>query len=87
MKRKIDNRKYLNYLLQSLSVDDLKQVCRDFEIKGYSKLKKSDLAEFILDSLSEEELEDLIKQKELDIISDGVNLAFKKINGEDRENI
>jgi len=87
MKRKIDNRKYLNYLLQSLSVDDLKQVCRDFEIKGYSKLKKSDLAEFILDSLSEEELEDLIKQKELDIISDGLNLAFKKINGEDRENI
>ena len=87
MKRQIDNRKYMNYLLQYLNVDDLKQICRDFEIKGYSKLKKSDLVEFILDSLSEEELEDLIKQKELEIISDGINLAFKKINGEERENI
>ncbi|MFX1375723.1 MAG: Rho termination factor N-terminal domain-containing protein [Promethearchaeota archaeon] len=85
MERQIENKKYLYYLVQSLNVNDLKQICRDFEIKGYSKLKKSDLIEFILDSLSEEELEDLIKQKELEIISDGINLAFKKINGEDRE--
>ncbi|MBY8989775.1 MAG: Rho termination factor N-terminal domain-containing protein [Candidatus Lokiarchaeota archaeon] len=87
MNRQIDDKKYLNYLLQSLNVDDLKQICRDFEIKGYSKLKKSDLVEFILDSLSEEELEDLILQKELEIISDEINLAFKKVNGEDRESI
>ncbi|MFX1481503.1 MAG: Rho termination factor N-terminal domain-containing protein [Promethearchaeota archaeon] len=87
LKRQIDNRKYLNYLLQSLSVDKLKQVCRDFEIKGYSKLKKSDLVDFILDSLSEEELEELILQKEIEIISDEINLAFKKINGEDRESL
>jgi len=87
MKRQVDNRKYLNYLFQSLNIDKLKQVCRDFEIKGYSKLKKADLTEFILDSLSEEELEDLISQKELEIISDEINLAFKKIKGEDRESI
>jgi hypothetical protein len=87
MKRQIDDKKYLNYLLQSLGVDDLKQICRDFEIKGYSKLKKSEIIEFILDSLSEEELEDLILQKEIEIISGEINLAFKKINGEDRESI
>ena len=87
MKRQMDNKKYLNYLLQSLNVDDLKQICRDFEIKGFSKLKKSELVEFILDSLAEEELEELIVQKELEIISDGINLALKKINGEDRESI
>jgi hypothetical protein len=87
MKRQIENKKYLNYLLQYLAVDDLKQVCRDLEIKGYSKLKKSELVEYILDSLSEEELEDYILQKELEIISEGINLAFKKINGEDRESI
>jgi hypothetical protein len=87
MKRKIDDKKYLNYLFQSLNVDNLKQICRDFEIKGYSKLKKSELVDFILDSLSEEELEDLISQKELEIVSDEIDVAFKKISGEDRESI
>ncbi|MFX1427025.1 MAG: Rho termination factor N-terminal domain-containing protein [Promethearchaeota archaeon] len=87
MKRQMENKKYLNYLLQSLNLNDLKQICREFEIIGYSKLKKSELIEFILDSLSEEELEDLISTKEVDIISDGINLAFKKIDGEDRESI
>ena len=87
MKRQLEDKPYLKYLLQFLNVDGLKQLCRNFEIKGFSKFKKSDLVEFILDSLAEEELEDLIKQKELEIISDGVNLALKKINGEDRETI
>ena len=87
MKRQIDNKTYLNYLLQSLNLDELKQICRDFNIKGFSRYKKSELIEFLLDSLSEEELEVVINQKELDIISDEINLALKKINGEDRESI
>ncbi|MHA2281677.1 MAG: Rho termination factor N-terminal domain-containing protein [Promethearchaeota archaeon] len=87
MKRKLDDKTYMKHLLQFLNIDGLKQICRDFEIKGFSKLKKSELVEFILDSLAEEELEDLIKQKELEVISDGINLALKKINGEDRETI
>ena len=87
MKRKLDDKTYMKHLLQFLNVDALKQICRDFEIKGFSKFKKSELIEFILDSLAEEELEDLLKQKELEIISDGINQALKKINGEDRETI
>ncbi|MFW9773309.1 MAG: Rho termination factor N-terminal domain-containing protein [Candidatus Thorarchaeota archaeon] len=87
MKRQIDNKTYLNYLLQSLNVDELKQICRGFNIKGFSRYKKSELINFILDSLSEEELEEVINQKELDIISNEINLALKKINGEDRESI
>ena len=87
MNREIDDRTYLNFLLQSLNVDDLKQLCRDFEIKGFSKFKKSELIDFILDSLAEEEFKELLNQKEIDIISDGINLALKKINGEDRESI
>ena len=87
MKRKLDDKTYMKHLLQYLNVNDLKQICRDFDIKGFSKFKKSELNEFILDSLAEEELEDLLKQKELEIISDGINLALKKINGEDRETI
>jgi len=87
MKRQLDDKTYLKHLFQFLNVDELKQVCRDFEIKGFSKFKKSELLDFILDSIAEEELEDLLKEKELEIISDGINLALKKINGEDRETI
>ncbi len=85
MSRKIDNRKYLSYLLQYPNVNDLKQICRDFNIKGFSKLKKSDLIEFVLDSLAEEELNDLIEQKELEIITEGIELALNKISGNDQE--
>ncbi len=87
MKRQLDEKTYTKHLLQFLNLDGLKQICRDFGIKGFYKLKKSELVEFILDSLAEEELEDLLKQKEIEIISDGINLALKKINGEDRETI
>ncbi|MFX1257475.1 MAG: Rho termination factor N-terminal domain-containing protein [Promethearchaeota archaeon] len=87
MSRKIDDKTYLSYLLQSLNVDDLKQICRDFQIKGFSKLTKAKLIEFILDSLADEEMSELLKQKELEIISNGIDLAFKKINGENRESI
>ena len=87
MFRKIEDTKYLNYLLQSLNVDGLKQVCREFSIKGFSGKKKSDLVTLIIDSLAEEEIKDLIKDKELEIISDEINLAIKKINGEDRESL
>ncbi|MFX1365352.1 MAG: Rho termination factor N-terminal domain-containing protein [Promethearchaeota archaeon] len=87
MNREIDDRTYLNFLLQYLNVDELKQICRNFEIKGFSKFKKSELIDFILDSLAEEEFKDLLQIKELEIITDGINLALKKINGEDRETI
>ena len=87
MNREIDDRTYLNFLLHFLNVDDLKQICRDFEIKGYSKFKKSELIDFILDSLAEEEFKEILQEKEIDIITDGINLALKKINGEDRESV
>ena len=87
IKREIDNRTYLKYLFQSLNVDQLKEICRDFKIKGYSRYNKNDLIEFILDSLSEEEISSLIKKKEIDIISEGINSAMEKINRQDRESI
>ena len=83
----MDDKIYLRYLFQSLKVDDLKKICKDFEIKGYSKLKKAELIDFILDSLADEEISELLKQKELEIVSNEINLALKKINGEDRESI
>jgi hypothetical protein len=87
VQRQVDNRTYLKYLFQSLNVDKLKEICKDFKIKGYSRFNKNDLIEFILDSLSEEEISALIKKKELEIISEGINSAIEKINGQDRESI
>ncbi|MHA2287186.1 MAG: Rho termination factor N-terminal domain-containing protein [Promethearchaeota archaeon] len=87
MSKKLDDKTYLKYLLQSLNNDELKQICRDFGIKGYSKFNKVDLIDFILDSSAEEELTDLLQQKEEEIISSEVNTAINKINGDDRESI
>ncbi len=87
MSKKLDGKTYLKYLLQSLNIDGLKSICKDYEIKGYSKFKKSELVDFVLDSLAEEELKELLEQKELGIISSEIETALKKINGEDRESI
>ncbi|MBY9003364.1 MAG: Rho termination factor N-terminal domain-containing protein [Candidatus Lokiarchaeota archaeon] len=85
--RKLDDRTYLSYLLQSFNIEKLKKTCKEFGIKGYSKFKKKDLVEYLLDSLSEEEISALIKEKELNIISEGIQSAIDKIKGKDRESI
>ena len=87
MNRRIDDKTYLKYLLQSLNADELKQICRDFGIKGFSKFNKAGLIDFILDSSAEEELTDLLQKKEEEIISSEINTALNKINGDDRESI
>ncbi|MHA1725514.1 MAG: hypothetical protein ACTSYC_03355 [Promethearchaeota archaeon] len=85
--RKIDDRTYLNYLFQSLDVKGLKDICRSFNLKGYSKLKKNELIDVIVNSLSDEEISNLIEEKEREIISNEFKLALKKIRGIDREKL
>jgi len=85
--RKIDDRTYLSYLLHSFNMEKLKNTCKEFEIKGYSKFKKKELVEFLLDSLAEEETSSLIIEKELDIISGGIQSAIEMIKGVYRESI
>ena len=87
LSKKLDDKTYVKYLFQSLNIDGLKSICKDFGIRGYSKFKKSELVDFVLDSLAEEELKDLLEQKELGIISSEIKTAIKKIDGEDRESI
>ncbi|MFX0148953.1 MAG: hypothetical protein ACFE8E_14535 [Candidatus Hodarchaeota archaeon] len=87
MMRKVDNKVFLNYLLQSLNVDELKQLCRDFKIKGFSKWKKIELVENILSILSDEEIETLIRERERDIIFTSINDAIKIIKGGGREKL
>jgi len=85
--REVDNRTYLMYLMHSLNVNDLKQVCRDFQLSGYSGLKKTDLIQFILDSLAEEEYIRFLYERELEIINKEISTAIDKIQGNERESI
>ena len=85
MPRKIPDDEYLKLLLPSLNVDELKEICRSFNLKGYSRYGKNDLIEFIMDSTSEEEQAEIIKDKELTIISNGINKALDKIRAINRE--
>ncbi|TXT62191.1 MAG: hypothetical protein BAJALOKI3v1_650006 [Promethearchaeota archaeon] len=85
--REAETRKYINYLLHSLSVKELKQVCRDFQLSGYSGLKKADLIDFILDSLAEEEYYRFLHERELEIIGNEIETAIGKIQGKERETI
>lgn len=85
--RTVDDRTYLTYLLPALNKKDLKQICRNFQISGYSKYSKVELIEYILDFLSEEEMLILIKKREYDIILDNIQAALDKIRGKDRERI
>ncbi len=74
-------------LLFSLNKDSLKEICRQFEIKGYSKFGRDELIIFVMDSLSEEEKRAVIIEKEPEIIADGINTAINKIHNEEREAI
>ncbi|MFW9782301.1 MAG: Rho termination factor N-terminal domain-containing protein [Candidatus Heimdallarchaeota archaeon] len=87
MNRKIENKIFLNYLLQSLNLDELKQICRDYKIKGFSKWKKTELVENLLSFLSDEEIESIIKEKETEIVSNSIKDAIKMIKGEGREKL
>ncbi len=87
MSSKIDDKSYLKYLFQSYNLKELKQTCKDLEIKGYSKYKKADLIEYVIDSMSNEEIEQFFKTKELEIISKSIDDAVNIINGTGRESI
>ncbi|MEE9379195.1 MAG: hypothetical protein V3V33_14315 [Candidatus Lokiarchaeia archaeon] len=71
---------YLKRLFQTATADDLKQICRDHNIRGFSTKKKSGLVELVLTSLSEEELKEVVNEKEENWISKGIDNAFNNQN-------
>ncbi len=87
MSHQIPDEVYLKYLLLSLNMDELKEICRAFKIKGFSKFGKEDLTNFLIDSLAEEEVAELLKEREMNIISREINRAFNIIRGDERESV
>lgn len=85
--RSVDNQVYLGYILQILLVNDLKEVCKEFEIRGYSKLSKQKIIEFLCDNLSQEEILTFLKERELGLISSEIAKALLTINKKSEEKI
>ena len=65
------------------TADDLKQICRDKNIKGFSKYRKADLTDFLINSLSREDIEELMEKKDVWIMS-RINEAFSIITSKHR---
>ncbi len=84
-KRKLPDNRFLRFLLQTLTMEQLKQICRDHQIRGYSRYTRDRLVMFIIQSLSEEEIRTVISRLEIDIISTGINTAIRMINNQERE--
>lgn len=83
--RSVDNSKYLLYLLHSLTLPQLKEICKEYELRGYSTLKKNELIEFIVDSLSLEEKLEYLDEKEVEIINFQIAKALQILHKKGKE--
>jgi len=71
---------YLKRLFSSATSENLKQICRDYQIKGFSRETKSGLVDLVLISLSEEEHKEIAEEKEEKWIRRGIEKAFDMID-------
>jgi len=86
-KRSITNEKYLSYLLQSLTIPELKAICKDYSLRGYSNFKKQDLIEFITLNLSRDEQHYYLLENEETIILKELRSALEIIYQKGKEKI
>ncbi|MHA1147162.1 MAG: hypothetical protein ACTSR8_02850 [Promethearchaeota archaeon] len=60
-------------VLNTINAKELKEICRDHDLKGYSSLNKGKLIDFIIDNLPDEQLDKVLKEKGMipkDVVSD-----------------
>lgn len=85
--RCISNERFLSYLLQLCLLKELKEICRDFKITHYSNLNKQKIIDLIINSLSDEERFDLIREKEMPLISLSIAKALQLIKKPKKEKL
>ena len=73
MIKKLSTYDYIHKLLDLKTKDQLKQICRDYIIKGFSKYGKAELVDFIHNSLTEEQLEKIFEIPEYLIYTKDIN--------------
>jgi len=68
-------------ILHSLSLDELKDICRAHGLKGFSKLKKPEFPSFIQTSLSQEELTGILRSEGAVALEKAMNLGVNIATG------
>jgi len=74
-------------LISTLNLNELKKICKEHKITGYSRYSKGELIEKISTSLSQEELSKVSIQCEKKILSKVIEQAISVINGQEKEKI
>ena len=86
-KRKVEDREYLEYLVQTLIKKELLSLCQRFGKNGYSKLIRYQLINLILENFHEEELKEAIAIVEKKVIDKEFNEALRTINKKKKERV
>lgn len=61
IRRKVNDKEYIYKLLDLKTNKQLRQICRDYKIRGFSKHGKTELVNFVLNSLTEEQMEEVFE--------------------------
>jgi len=85
--RPLSDKKYLRCLLQSLTVEKMKKICQEFRLIGYTRRIRGNLIEFMVNTLSYDQKIEVIHDLELDIVSEGIASALRKISAKKRNPI
>ena len=82
--RPLDNKQYLKYLLNSLTVKEMAEFCRDNQVEFYSRLLRYQLLNHIPEIIQEEKLLETIDQLESSIIPAAIQKAIQLISAKSR---
>jgi len=70
-------------ILHAFSLDDLKDLCREHSLKGFSRFKKAELVPFLKTSLTEEELGKILSTRGQQVLETTVDLAAAIATGKE----
>ncbi len=74
---------FIELILHAFSVDDLRDLCREHDLKGFSRMKKAELVPFIKTSLAEEELTKVLSSRGQEVLQSTVDLAVAIATGKE----
>ena len=86
-RRPISHREFMRALLLIPTVRELKEICHDHALKGYSQLNKDELIDFIADSLSDQEIRDFLRTRETAILERETEEAVRILQKQSSERL
>ncbi len=74
---------FIDLILHAFPLDDLKNLCRENNLKGFSRFKKAELVPFIKTSLAEEELSKILSAQGQLVLEKTIDLAVAIATGKE----